>query len=137
MKFPYRDFEVVPSPASKKKRIIYRPIIPVFLIYNKRLIGYQALIDSGSDHNIFDAIVAEILGVRITSGHKRQIRGIGAQKIKGYEHDITLKVANEQYRTKVIFSKQIPLNSFGVLGNQGFFNHFKVTFKYPKYIELI
>lgn len=137
MRFPYRDFEVSPSPATKKKRIIYRPIIPVFLIYNKKLVGYHALIDSGSDHNIFDAIIAEILGVRITSGHKRQIRGIGSEKLKGYEHNIDLKVAGDQYRTKVIFSKQIPLNSFGVLGNQGFFDHYKVTFKYPKYIEVV
>lgn len=132
MKFPYRELELQPSPASKKKRKVLRPIIPVILVYNERMVGYEALIDSGADYNILDAGIADVLGIRVTSGHKRQIAGIGGHKIKGYEHDLFLKVAGKQYRTKVVFSKEIPPHSFGVLGNQGFFNHFRVNFDYRR-----
>lgn len=70
MKFAYRGIEISPSPASKKKRKVLRPIIPVILVFNKRMVGYEALIDSGADYNVFDAQVAEVLGIRLTTGHK-------------------------------------------------------------------
>jgi len=136
MRFPYQELEVLPSPATKKKRVVNRPIIPVILIYRSSLVNYQALIDTGSDYNVFEAGVSQLLGLRLTSGHKRQITGIGGKEIKGYEHNVALRIAGKQYRTKVIFSSQIPPYSFGVLGNKGFFDHFKVTFKYPKYIDI-
>lgn len=138
MKFTYREIPILFSPASKRKRFIYRPIIPVILVRDKGLVGYEALIDSGSDYNVFDASVADILGIKVSAGFKRQIIGIGEQRLRGYEHNVTLKIAGKQYKTKVIFSKHIPPNSFGILGNEGFFNHFKVTFNCSKrYFEVI
>ena|SRR3989344_7038687 len=136
MKFTYKEIPISFSPSSKRKKSVYRPIIPVILLFNKEFIGYEALIDSGSDYNVFDASVAEFLGIKVSFGHKRQIVGIGEQKIKGYEHKITLKIAGRRYNTLVIFSKQIPSNSFGILGSQGFFSHFIVKFKYPTYIDV-
>lgn len=137
MKFVYQEFEIQPSPATKRKKLIYRPIIPVILINNKKFIEYQALIDTGADFNVFEGGISQFLGIRLTSGNKRQITGLGGEKIKGYEHNMILRTAGKQYNTKLIFSNQIPPYSFGVLGNQGFFDHYKVTFKYPKYIEVV
>ena len=137
MKFTYREIPILFSPATKRKKFIYRPILPVILIRGKKFVGYEALVDSGADYNIFHSRIAEILGISLTKSHKRQILGIGNQELKGYEHDVNLKIARKEYISKVIFSNKIPPNSFGILGNQGFFDHFKVTFKYPKYIELI
>ncbi len=137
MKFPYRELEVLSSPASRRKKKVLRPIISVILIFNRRIIGYEALIDSGADFNIFDASIAEALRIRLTSGNKRQIAGIGGQRIKGYEHNIVLKICGNEYKTGVIFSKEIPPYSFGVLGNQGFFDQFDVKFNYrKKFIEV-
>ena len=136
MKFVYQEFEILPSPATIRKSLVYRPIIPVILINNKGFIEYQALIDTGADFNVFEAGIAQYLGLRITSGNKRLITGLGGEKLKGYEHNLSLRIAGKQYKTKVIFSNQIPPYSFGVLGNKGFFDYFKVTFKYPSYIEV-
>lgn len=137
MKFTYREIPILFSPATKRKKFIYRPILPVIIIHGKKFVGYEALVDSGADYNIFHSRIAEILGISLTKGHKRRILGIGNQELRGYEHDVTIKIAGREYVSKVIFSNKIPPNSFGILGNQGFFDHFKVTFKYPKYIELI
>lgn len=132
MKFKYRELEVKHSPSSNKKKKILRPIIPIFLVSKTTIVGYEALIDSGADYNIFDAAIADILNIKLTSGKKRQIIGLGGQKIKGYEHSVILKLSNHSYNTFVVFSKEIPPNSWGVLGNQGFFDHFKISFFYRK-----
>ena len=137
MKFKYQEFEVKPSPATKRKKVIYRPIIPVILFYRKGMVGYQAIVDSGSDYCIFESQVADYLNIKLTSGNKRKIIGIGGREIKGYENKVTFLIAGKQYKTNAIFSRQIPPDSFGVLGNKGFFDHFEVTFKYPKYIEVV
>ena len=136
VKFTYQEFEIKPSPSSRKKKTIYRPIIPVIMMSGKNLVGYRAVVDSGSDYCVFEAQVALYLGINLTAGNKRKIRGIGGNTIKGYEHKVLFKVAGKQYETKVIFSKQIPENSFGVLGSQGLFDNFKVIFNYPTYIEV-
>ena len=137
MKFPYQEFEVLHSPSSKRHKKVFRPVIPVILIYSQRIVGYEALIDSGADYNIFDAGISDTLGIKLTTGRKRHIAGIGGQKIKGYEHKVTLRVGDRQYHSKIIFSKQIPAHSFGVLGNQGFFNHFKVNFNFREKIIIL
>lgn len=129
--FSYRELEVLPSPASRKTKKVLRPIIPIILIYGKIIVGYEALIDSGADYNIFDAEIADVLGIKLTAGNRRQVVGLGG-RIKGYEHGVNLRIGEYQYKTNVIFSKEIPPNSFGVLGNQGFFDQFDVGFSLRK-----
>lgn len=132
MRFTYQEFEITLSPGIFRKKLIYRPIIPVVLMYGKRLLGYQSVVDSGSDYCVFESKVAELLGIKVSKGNKRKIRGIGGTDIKGYEHKIVFKVAGKVYDTLAVFSTEIPENSFGVLGNKGFFDHFRVNFDYRK-----
>ena len=137
MKFNYLELEAELSPSTKRTKKFYRPIIPAILMYKTNYVGYQALIDSGSDYCIFESAVANYLGISLTSGKKRHFFGINGEKVKGYEHNIKLKLAGKIYNTTVIFSREIPENSFGVLGSKGFFDHFKVILDYKnKNIEL-
>ena len=121
MEFTYKPIKVAPTTASQKRKTLWRPIIPVILRYGKALVGYEALIDSGADFNVFDAGIALILGITLKRGKKRQIVGIGNQILKGYEHQVKLRISNSEYLAPVIFSQQIPDYSFEVLGNKGFF----------------
>ncbi len=130
MNFEYKKLEILPSPATQRKKSVWRPIIPVILKSEEIIVGYEALIDSGADYNVFPTSIAQALGIEVTKGSKRQIVGFGEQKIKGYEHTLELRVSNKWYSTKIIFSSRMPTYSFGVLGNQGFFNHFLVTLNY-------
>ena len=137
IEFNYKPIEVIPFKTASRKKFVWRPIIPVFLIVGKIIVGYEALIDSGADYNVFDGEIATILKINLTRGKKRQISGLGNQIIKGYEHKLQIKVGDRIFISKIIFSNQIPPHSFGVLGNDGFFNRFKVTFDYPrKLIEI-
>ena len=126
--FPYREIGIDPR--------IFRPLIPITLIYQKRFAQTAALLDSGADYNLFHGDVATYLGITLTSGTKRRIQGIKGS-IYGYEHKISLRVDTHTYKTSIIFSNQIPDNALAVLGNTGFFDHFSVEFNYPQKITLI
>ncbi len=124
--FPYLRFDV----RNDKGKIIdyaFRPMIPVQLSHQDKSIVVHALVDSGADHCIFPADVAEYLGHRLKSGEKRKFQGIGGD-IHGYLHQNYLKLLGKSIRCNIYFSEEY--NDFGLLGQREFFSNFKVTFDY-------
>lgn len=133
MKFNYKPEEFPITPTSKRAKVVWRPIIPVILIRGWRLVGYEALIDSGADYNIFHGDLAEIIGIKLTKGKSRKIYSLSGEPIKGYMHTVDIKpLGMRAFRVPVIFSRQMTKHSLGVLGNEGFFDHFKVEFDFKK-----
>ena len=131
MKFKYKPEEVPVTPTSSRVKLVWRPIIPIILIKDKKFVGYEALIDSGADYNIFHGDLADILGIKLTKGKSRKVYGLSGKPIKGYIHVVEIKpVGMRAFKASIIFSNQIPKYSLGVLGNEGFFNKFKVQFDY-------
>lgn len=128
--FSYSEFETSPFPSSKRRIVIYRPLIPVTLVYGRRFVHHAALLDSGADFNIFHGDIAAYLGIPLTKGSRRNIWGLGGGPIKGYEHSLILKIRQITYTTAVTFSNHLPENTLAVLGNRGFFDRFVVTFNY-------
>lgn len=128
--FPYREFETTPFPNSKRTIVIYRPVIPVTLMYKKRLVYYAALLDSGADFNIFHGDIAAYLGINLTKGSRRNIWGLGGGPLKGYGHTLTMRIRQLTYKTQVTFSNKLPDNTLAVLGNKGFFDKFLVNLDY-------
>lgn len=129
--FPYYLFEVKFTPGSKRKKRVWRPVIEVILLKNDKFLSHPVLIDSGADYNLFRGEIAEIFGLKLTSGNKRIIYGLGNQPIKGYKHKIQLRLPGlDTVDTKAIFSKQLSEHAHGVLGNVGFFDKFTVEFDY-------
>lgn len=131
--FPYREVKVRPFRTSQRTIKIFRPIIPIAVIYQQKLAYTAVLLDTGADFNIFHGDVAAYLGIPLRKGSKRIVHGLKG-KIVGYEHRIKVKIDKKIYNTTVIFSNQIPDNSMAVLGNRGFFEKFTVTFNYRKKI---
>lgn len=137
--FPYTEFSVkkTGSASSIKQISVFRPIIPVTILYRQKFVQFAALADSGADYNIFHGDIATYLGIKLTSGSKKKISGISGQ-ITGYCHKVSLKIDSYVWETNIIFSNQIPENAIAVLGNQGFFDKFNVEFNYrDKVISLI
>jgi len=135
MQYHYHSFEVKFSPSSKRRKTVWRPVIEIILLYAKRLVSYPVLIDSGADYNVFHSGVADALGINLVSRKKRKIYGLGEQPLKGYEHKVGLRMVGlKTIETKAIFTRELSSHAFGVLGNEGFFNHFKVQFDYKKKI---
>lgn len=130
LEFSYKEFVVSPFPSSKRTVVLYRPMIPLILLYQRKYVQFEALIDSGADYNIFHADIAIYLGITLKKGSKRKLSGIGGKVITGYEHQITLRLRDFAYHAPVTFSADIPVNTLAVLGNKGFFDRFVITLNY-------
>jgi hypothetical protein len=118
MKFKYKKYH------SK----ILRPVIPVVLEYKGNSIGYEVLVDSGADMSIFPSYVGEYIGIDIESGEKRQMSGVTGQSEPFYVHKLTIKVGGWPYEIEAGFAKTFARNSYGIVGQEGFFDIFVVKF---------
>lgn len=126
MQFPYKKFKLADGTE------LLKPIIPIGLLYKGKLIKYEALIDSGADFNIFNAEIGELLGIDVRSGKKMKFSGIAGQPFNVFLHNLTLKIGGWQYKIRAGFSYEISPYGFGILGQKGFFDLFRVKFVISK-----
>jgi len=113
-----------------KAGLWYRPIIPVTLKLNRIEFNYLTLIDSGADFNIFHADIAKILKIDLSKlKNPVNFSGINGKGI-GYFSAIDIGIDNNFINTPVVFSNDISDNGYGILGQQGFFNKYKIEFDY-------
>jgi len=110
---------------------IIRPIIPVILKSSTRVALYSALIDSGSDYCIFGLGVAKGLDIKLKSKNKIKFMGIGKEEIEGFRSEIEIRIGDKTYQIKIILA-DINDVGYGILGQQGFFDHFDVKLSYQK-----
>ena len=110
-----------------------RPIIPVRLSYKGSAVNVPALIDSGADFNVFHLSIAKDLGLSLNMDKPIIFGGVGekSQKLTGYLAVLDLMIYNKgesvNFSTPVVFSNDIPLNGFSLLGEVGFFDHLEQT----------
>lgn len=91
-----------------------------------------ALIDSGADYCIFHAEIGEQIGLQINSGKSLAFSGISSAEQTAYFHNIKLEVGGHQFDCYAGFSRDMQNLPYGILGQMGFFNIFKVSFDYKK-----
>lgn len=121
MTFTYKEI----SPQIK------RPIIPLIIKTDNYFILYHGLIDSGADHCIFSLEIAKELGLKFSSKDRTKFISIGREEVNGYWGEIDIKIGNVLYPVDVIFA-EISDFGHGILGQQGFFDHFDVKLSYKK-----
>jgi len=132
MKFSYLKFPAQPTEAFPDRKWALRPVLPVTLKNEDKKITIQALIDSGADHNIFNAEIGEILGIDVKSGKKLYFWGTSGQKQLAYYHDIGIEIGGLEYECYCGFSYDINHLPYGLLGQNDFFKKFKILFDYSK-----
>jgi len=132
MRFDYPKFARDPTEAFPGKKWISRPVLSVTLIKNGKEITTQALIDSGSDYNIFNAEIGDVLGLNIKEGKKLYFWGTSEKKQLAYYHNIIIKIGGWEYECYCGFSYDIGHLPYGLLGQNDFFKKFKVIFDYSK-----
>jgi hypothetical protein len=115
------------------------PRVPIlFRNSAKRLeVPVFCLVDSGASEILINAQVATALGIGVTSGQRREYGGIGGV-VTGYQHRLTMKLMGDTHEFTVDCGVlTVPLYD-GLLGQTGFFDHYKVIFeKYKKRFEVI
>ena len=109
------------------------PYIPVFL-RNKdnKLIRLAGLLDSGADNTIVPEDLAKILGLKEEKNSEDETKGIGG-KVRTAKSRLHLRVKNEResyiLEIPVLILKDDSSNVPLLLGRQGFFEHFDITFR--------
>lgn len=121
MIFPYKE-------VSSQ---IIRPIIPIIIKSDNYFILYHGLIDSGADHCIFSLEIAKELGLNFSNKNKATFISAGGERIKGFWGEIDIRIDTTTYTIQAIFAK-ISDFGHGILGQQGFFDHFDVKLSYQK-----
>ncbi|MGD0735820.1 MAG: hypothetical protein ABR976_11765 [Terracidiphilus sp.] len=86
---------------------------------------FEAIIDSGATRCMFHSNIGRFLGLDIESGEKEITQGIGGLT-DAYLHDITLYIPGGPVTIKAAFKQDLPIAA--LLGMNGFFEHFVVTF---------
>jgi len=127
MKFRYKKL-----PTSRGKHIPI-PLIDVGIKIPKRLgmIFYNCLIDSGADQTYFHGDVGRSLGLKIEEGEPSTGRGIAGQTFIAYKHKVIYNIGGTDIKDFIYLSDDLG-TPFGILGRQGFFDHFKVCFEQKK-----
>jgi len=110
---------------------IVRPIIPIILKSQTKLMLYSALIDSGADYSIFSLDIADALGIKLQLKDKVKFIGVGRERIDGFWSKIEIIIGDTTYQTHAIFA-EISEFGHGILGQKGFFDHFDVELSYKK-----
>ena len=96
----------------------------------------RALVDTGSPLTVFDYGTAEALGIRLgNTGHRAgKIDLLGATRYIQFEYvELSLPGTGlNSWTADVAFIKQMDFQMpfQGILGQQGFLDHFRVTFSY-------
>ncbi len=129
MRFPYRK---QPNFLNPQQPWITRPVIPVCLFHHGQQVQVEALIDSGADATLFHSSIGKVLGIDLEAGRRTRFFGVSGDPIDVYFHPVQLQVvgAGEPVEMEVGFT-----NARGVaalLGQTGFFDHFRVTFERDK-----
>lgn len=124
MKFKYRRLRDKSGTALQHARL---PLLPVRLAYGGRHIDLVCLIDSGAGDCLFDAEVADELGIDVESGEEREYFGFNGQGTIGYVHPVRLQVYgfSEWIDLSAGFIEGLPVS---LLGQSGFFDSYEVSF---------
>lgn len=131
MKFSYKTIEL---PPGERREFLLRPIIPIYLFYRKSFLHMEALLDSGADFCIFHKEIADALGVNWKQGAPHHFIGITGEKGIMYFHHLKIKVGSWMRSIPCAFSENLSEESYGILGQEGFFENFKISFDCGKEI---
>ena len=123
-KYPYRQF------PTAQGGIAYAAVVDVQLSLltknaqrTKRL---ECLVDSGSSRCLFHASIGQAMGLDVRTGLLDQALGISGRTTDTYLHAVMLYIPGGPVKVSAGFSYELPLA--GLLGMDGFFEHFRVVF---------
>ncbi len=113
----------------KKLGNFWKPIIPITLKQNNKELNYVALLDSGADINIFHSDIAKVLDIDLDKLPQKSFSGI-KKEAEGTMYMVVVEIGIDDYTfdAPIHFSPDISPNGYGIVGQQGFFDKFKIIF---------
>lgn len=125
MKFRYTEIPNHQDPA----RPFHRPYVIVRLSHETKHKDVIALVDSGADLCLFHSDIGKLIGVDVESGSELAFQGVSGSKAAAYLHRVSLTVRGmSSISLEVGFTDSMAVGT-GLLGQQGFFEHFHINFQ--------
>jgi predicted aspartyl protease len=123
-------FKYSHSPSSDPSYSFFlQPLINVRLIRGLASVPLVGLLDTGATLTVLNASIAKTLFIDWKTGKRTNIMGIEGKQIPAYLHDLEIEIPaipNSRVKSRIAFAH---LPTVGVLlGQYGFFEHFKITF---------
>ncbi len=117
--------------AFPDKTEIWNPVVELVLRHGKKHFGALALLDSGSQWSFIAPKYANPLGIDWRNGPTMTFGGLGNPNNMGYAVDLKLVLlrANYAWDARVLVTEALEPFPMILLGHQGFFEHFDVTFQ--------
>ncbi len=114
------EFETIHNYDTLKTGIT----IPVTLGYNSLTIDFEAKLDTGSSHCIFERRFGENIGLEIENGTLEKF-GTATNGFIAFGHELTIFVLGIETYAKVYFAKEESFTR-NVLGRQGWLDRVKL-----------
>jgi Aspartyl protease len=96
---------------------------------NNKRVEVGCLIDSGADDILLNPRIAAALGLDLATGTRKEYQGITSAPVVASEQLLSMKVEPDTHEFTVACSFLADLPVFGLLGQNGFFDNYKVVFK--------
>lgn len=114
----------------KRYGSILRPVMEISIKNGGQSVRYEVLIDSGADLCLFDASLAEAIGIDVERGKPQEIFGVGGKVSIYYLHKAVIEVGGWPFEIEAGFMPEVGgrFIPYGLAGQRGFFDKFIVKF---------
>ncbi len=143
MKFPFVIFPAAPQDAFPGRDKVAYPLVGVVLKKSGKEVRSFALVDSGADDCLFPASLARGLGITIPNQRSYLFSGTAGNPQVAYFEPIGIEILNLQNRAVFSFEldagfcETLEHTGCGLLGRNGFFSRFKISFTHAdNYFEI-
>jgi len=125
MRFRYTEIRNHQDPD----RPFHRPYLIVRLAHGTKHKDVIALVDSGADLCLFHSDIGKLIGIDVEAGLKLAFEGVSGAAATAYLDRINLAVRGmSSISLDVGFTNSMAVGT-GLLGQQGFFEQFRVSFE--------
>lgn len=123
IRVPYREFRE--KDGTKLYWILFNVQLAQLKPGSPQTRNAECVIDSGATTCLFDSTLADALGLDLKSGVRQRMTGIGGQE-EIWLHDVMLHIPGGPVQITACFKENLGIG--GLLGLNGFFEHFVITF---------
>jgi hypothetical protein len=126
----YTDVPLPACAAFPNGRTAIRPALIVTLVNQGKQISCYGIVDSGADHCVFPRSFMQPLGLDPLTAPTEMSSGLGTTNMPTHFCNITIDLGVIKIPVYAGFTVGMDQLGFGLLGQAGFFEAFKITFDY-------
>ena len=136
----YSYIPILANPAFPNGRTAARPILKLTLVNGEKQLSCYAIIDSGADHCVFPRSFMAPLGLDPLTAPIELTAGVGTASVPTHFCNVEIDMQGIiKFPIYAGFTVGLEPMGLGLLGQNGFFDHFNIHFRQAEkicYIEV-